>query len=118
MAQSISIDPLSINSLFLASEPDLDIHGDPYFFIDATTRGGMSGSPVLLRLFGGYNAKNGNYNMTPGPTNLFMGIYSGRLNENSEIGRVWKPKVIHEILGATNPTSTSTQTVAQDAPAG
>ena len=82
----------------IASDPDLDINGNPYFYIDATTREGMSGSPVLLRAFGGYNTKSGNYNMVTGAVNLFMGVYSGRLNDTAEIGKVWKPRVIHEIL--------------------
>ena len=38
----------------IASDPDLDYDGRPAFLIDATTRGGMSGSPVVLRLSGGY----------------------------------------------------------------
>ncbi len=32
----------------IASDPDLDYDGRPAFLIDATTRGGMSGSPVIL----------------------------------------------------------------------
>jgi hypothetical protein len=34
----------------IASEPDLDFDGSPSFLIDATTRIGMSGSPMVLRM--------------------------------------------------------------------
>jgi len=62
-----------------------DIHGHPdqkHFLIDATTREGMSGSPVVAR-----------NRISP-----FMGIYSGRLPDDVEIGIVWRSIVIHELL--------------------
>jgi hypothetical protein len=83
----------------IASEPNLDFHGEPLFLIDATTRGGMSGSPVVLRLSGGYKTKNGNTVMSSsGYRTLFLGVYSGRLSGDSEIGRVWRARLINEIL--------------------
>jgi hypothetical protein len=82
----------------IASEPNLDYHGEPLFLIDATTRGGMSGSPVVLRMTGGYKKKDGTTIMSSsGYGTLFLGVYSGRLGD-SEIGRVWRPHLIHEIL--------------------
>jgi len=83
----------------IASDPDLDYNSEPLFLIDATTRGGMSGSPVVLRLTGGYKTRSGGTIM--GSSNLrtrFLGIYSGRLPGDSEIGRVWRPRLIREIL--------------------
>ena len=83
----------------IASEPNLDFHGEPLFLIDATTRGGMSGSPVVLRLSGGYKTKDGNTVMSSsGYRTLFLWVYSGRLPGDSEIGRVWRPRLINEIL--------------------
>lgn len=83
----------------IASEPNLDFHGEPLFLIDATTKGGMSGSPVVLRLSGGYKTKNGNTVMSSsGYRTLFLGVYSGRLSKDSDIGRVWRPRLINEIL--------------------
>jgi hypothetical protein len=35
-----------------------------------------------------------------GMRELFLGVYSGRIHELSEIGKVWKPKLIEEILNA------------------
>lgn len=83
----------------IASEPTLDYHGEPLFLIDATTRGGMSGSPVVLRMAGGYKKKDGGTVMSSsGYKTLFLGIYSGRLPDDSEIGRVWRPRLITEII--------------------
>ena len=82
----------------IASEPLLDLGEEPAFLIDATTRGGMSGSPVVLRLNGGYKTRSGNVMMvTSGFRTLFLGIYSGQW-PHPEIGKVWKPIVIKEIL--------------------
>ena len=83
----------------IASEPALDFKGKPLCLIDATTRGGMSGSPVVLRLSGGYKTKSGGTIMSSsGHKTLFLGIYSGRLPRDSEIGLVWRPQVIRDIL--------------------
>lgn len=83
----------------IASDPDLDFQpGTPAFLIDATTRSGMSGSPVVLRLNGGFGTRQGGYLLAGGTSTKFMGVYSGRIREESEIGTVWRPFVIHEIL--------------------
>lgn len=36
--------------------------------------------------------------MSSHSTTKFLGIYSGRIHEESEIGRVYRPRVINEIL--------------------
>lgn len=82
----------------VASDPDLDYGSRPIFLIDATTRGGMSGSPVLARLWGGYKTRSNQMIISSTPRTKFLGIYSGRINERIEIGLVWKPHVISEIL--------------------
>lgn len=81
----------------IASEPTLDYQGEPLFLIDATTRGGMSGSPVVLRPTGTYKNKSGQMAISSNIT-LFLGVYSGRLSQDSEIGKVWRPRLINEIL--------------------
>lgn len=86
----------------IASDPDLDYLGDPAFLIDATTRSGMSGSPVVLRLHGGYATSKGNYMLAGGADTRFMGVYSGRIHDESELGRVWRPRLISAILGEPN----------------
>lgn len=81
----------------IASDPDLDYNNLPVFLIDATTRGGMSGSPVVLRLSSGYSTRGGSWILGGGARTLFLGVYSGRVREKSEIGMVWRPAVINEI---------------------
>jgi len=82
----------------IASDPDLNYQGSPAFLIDATTREGMSGSPVVLRLTGGYRDSSGNLIMASGQRTKFLGVYAGRIHGQSEVGRVWRPRLIPEIL--------------------
>jgi hypothetical protein len=82
----------------IASDPGIDFQpGRPAFLIDATTRSGMSGSPVVLRLQN-YEMSDGSHVMRAGMATKFMGIYSGRIHEDSEVGKVWRPSVLPEIL--------------------
>lgn len=83
----------------VASDPDIDFQPDrPAFLIDATTRSGMSGAPVVLRLSGGYSNRDGHTIYSSGLSTKFLGVYAGRIHNASEIGRVWRPFVIQELL--------------------
>ena len=83
----------------IATDPDIDFQPNrPAFLIDATTRSGMSGSPVVVRATSGYTNKQGNQMLGMGVTTKFIGVYSGRIHDESEIGRVWRPFVINEVL--------------------
>jgi len=92
----------------IASEPEVDYDDSPVFLVDATARPGMSGSPVVRR-FGGFGYRNrGGFEMIASSTmsagrselTRFMGVYSGRLRDGAaEVGMVWKPEVIEQILG-------------------
>ncbi|MCK5131793.1 MAG: trypsin-like peptidase domain-containing protein [Candidatus Sabulitectum sp.] len=73
----------------LASEYDLDVEGARAFLVDATTREGMSGAPVVLRSFECSSGEN--------VSTRFMGIYSAQYLD-AEIGIVWRPEIITEIL--------------------
>jgi hypothetical protein len=84
----------------IASEMDLNFDNKPIFLIDATTRSGMSGSPVVLRESGLVELET---RITNGRFTKFLGVYSGRLDEISEIGRVWKPLVVNAIIDNANP---------------
>jgi hypothetical protein len=82
----------------IASDPDMPHKGHlPAFLIDATTRRGMSGSPVVVRTTGSYLTKSGHV-VTGRSRTRFLGVYSGRVHKESEIGRVWRPNVVHEVL--------------------
>lgn len=86
----------------VASEPGTS---EPYYFVDTATRSGMSGSPVIFRYRGFYK----NNLQAPeiadddwfGEGDMFAGIYSGRLGASSleaQLGLVWKPHLIDEII--------------------
>lgn len=82
----------------IATDPDLPYGGRPAFLIDATTRNGMSGSPVIIRTSGSHMTAGGGIMVGGGVMTRFLGVYSGRIHDEAEIGCVWKPEVITEIL--------------------
>ena len=81
----------------VASDIDIDWNGKPIFLIDATTKSGMSGLPVIAKRVCIYQTLHGNQ---IGNTEKFLGVYSGRMTDDYdvEVGIVWKPRVIREIL--------------------
>jgi len=83
----------------IASDIDIDWEGKPAFLIDATTKGGMSGSPVIAKRVCIYQTSHGN---VIGNAVRFLGVYSGRQIAESgiEVGFVWKPKAIFEVLAS------------------
>lgn len=80
----------------IATDYKIDWNNLPLFYIDATTRVGMSGSPVLSVKDGLCNFERNN--MKSGRFIKFMGIYSGRIDETTEIGKVWKPNTLIDII--------------------
>ncbi|MDF4518534.1 trypsin-like peptidase domain-containing protein [Vibrio parahaemolyticus] len=82
----------------IASDHDIDYEENkPAFLIDATTRSGMSGSPVVMRA-DSFQTQNGNYSIAAGMQTRLLGGYAGRIHGESEIGRVWRPFLIQEIV--------------------
>lgn len=86
----------------VASDPDLDlnINGEqlPAFLVDAKTRHGQSGSPVIYyREAGMVRQNDGSYSWKSNTT-FGIGIYSGRINKDSDLGYVWKWSLIQEII--------------------
>lgn len=81
---------------FVASE--YEIESDPTFFIDCRSRQGQSGSPVIAYRSGGAIPHSGGINIYPGSVYRFIGIYSGRINKESDLGIVWKSKVLAELV--------------------
>ena len=83
---------------FVASEPDLP---EPTFYIDCRSRPGQSGSAVIAyRGGGGVAMKDGGTGMFSGPVSRFLGIYSGRINAESDLGIVWKASAIAELVAS------------------
>lgn len=83
----------------IASDFDATTNGR-FFFIDASTRIGMSGAPVVFRPLGPYLSRSGQVLTGDGTKSIFMGIYSGRLHPESDIGIVWRPNILREVLDA------------------
>lgn len=81
----------------IASDIGIDWDDKPAFLIDATTKGGMSGSPVIAKRVGMYQTSKTNQ---IGNAVKFLGVYSGREISplGIEVGVVWKPMVLSDIL--------------------
>ncbi|MCH6161579.1 trypsin-like peptidase domain-containing protein [Streptomyces marispadix] len=83
----------------IATEVDVDFGDLPCFLIDSRTRPGQSGSPVIAYSPGGMTAMaNGETVMAQNAMANLLGVYSGRINEKSDLGHVWKTKAVREIL--------------------
>ena len=86
---------------FVASEPTVDFNDLPIQLIDCRSRQGQSGAPVLAYRSGGMIAmedgSSANFN---GPVSRLIGIYSGRINAESDIGIVWKTSSIFELVAS------------------
>ncbi|MGG3795498.1 serine protease [Pseudomonas paraversuta] len=92
----------------IATDIEINFNGEsPAFLIDATTRSGMSGSPVYIRSAGNYQARDGKSWFSDGLITRFLGVYSGRIHEDSEVGIVWRPDVLIEIIEHNKDTNLS-----------
>lgn len=86
---------------FVATEPDIDHDDLPQILIDCRTRRGQSGSAVIAyRSGGGVAMERGGSATFSGPVSKFIGIYSGRINPESDLGIVWKASAIAELIAA------------------
>ena len=86
---------------FIASEPAVNFSGLPTFLIDCRSRPGQSGSAVIVYGAGGtFAMEDGSTAVMAGEVIRLLGIYSGRINEQSDLGIVWKVSAIAELLGA------------------
>jgi hypothetical protein len=84
---------------FLASEPAISFNNLPIQLIDCRARQGQSGSPVIAYRNGGtISMDNGDTAIYSGPIERFIGIYSGRINSESDLGIVWKATAIAELI--------------------
>jgi len=87
----------------IASEPSVGYGGYPRFLVDARTRDGQSGSPVILHTTANtppMKFSDGSMRSYPGRSYL-LGVYSGRIHRGadvSDIGIVWKARVIGDII--------------------
>lgn len=99
------------SSGFIASEPEMDFNNLPVLLIDCRSRQGQSGSPVVLYRPGGAIAlKNGSTGIHAGVFSELIGIYSGRIHKDSDLGMVWKMRAIRQLVASINETSKSRST--------
>lgn len=84
---------------FVASDMAPDWNGLPAFLVDCRGRPGQSGSPVLARRPAGYVDHADLHHFDKAGTR-FMGVYSGRVNSESDIGIVWKVEALDEIISS------------------
>lgn len=80
----------------VASEIAEDFEGLPAFLVDCRSREGQSGSPVIA--YGNTFADRNSFAIHEAPKTRLMGVYSGRVNAGSDLGKVWKPKALSEII--------------------
>lgn len=86
---------------FMASEPNIPYEGMPKFLIDCRSRQGQSGSPVVAHRSGGaVPMEGGNTAIFTSPITNLLGVYSGRINAESDLGIVWKTELISEIIAS------------------
>lgn len=94
---------------FMAQELGIVTPDNQTFLIDCRTRQGQSGSPVIAYRANTYTyvSESGRIstNTDPGAVKWeFLGIYSGRINPESDLGRVWHVSAIEEVLAAAEAT--------------
>ncbi len=83
---------------YIASEPDTNYKGLPSFLIDCRARPGQSGSLVIARFLPGDIVDyKGNMYRAQKEMVHFLGIYSGRINSESDLGIVWKMDALRNI---------------------
>lgn len=86
---------------FIASEPIIDFNDLPIQLIDCRSRQGQSGSPVLAYRSAGMVAMaGGGAAAYDRPVSKLIGIYSGRINAESDLGIVWKTSAIFELVNS------------------
>jgi len=86
---------------FLATEPVADFADLPVSLVDCRSRQGQSGSPVVAYRSGGMVAiEGGGASAFSGPVWRFIGVYSGRVNPESDLGLVWKTSALAELMRA------------------
>lgn len=99
----------------IASEPRWQARLERCFWIDAATRGGMSGSPVVASALSVEDDSRliGNGPLRPDsiivskPGLAFLGVYSGRIGIadalEAQIGKVWHAAEVQEMLANPRP---------------
>lgn len=96
--KSVFTSPIWVTG-YIASEPDFDYENLPSFLIDCRARPGQSGSPVIYYIkVGQLEYDDGFLASAKKEQSHLLGIYSGRINKDSDLGIVWKVNILKEII--------------------
>ncbi|WP_079050292.1 S1 family peptidase [Streptomyces sp. NRRL F-5122] len=82
----------------IAWRPTWDWEGLPSFLLDCRARPGQSGSPVVFQADEFTSFRGADGTIKKGPAWEFVGVYSGRTHEHSDIGIVWKRAAVIELI--------------------
>jgi hypothetical protein len=83
----------------LATEPIISFQDLPLSLVDCRTRQGQSGSPVIAyRNRGLIPTTDGGATDFGYPVWQFLGIYSGRINAESDLGMLWKAQALAQLI--------------------
>ena len=95
---------------YISTEPDIDWNGLPAFLLDCRSRQGQSGAPVLLHL-----RPTDTVMLADGDTlhhgatvTRLVGVYSGRVDASSDLGRVFTTAAVRDVLAQLHPHADST----------
>ncbi len=89
---------------FIASELSIAYDGKRVFLIDCRSRPGQSGAPVIAYRASSAAMEDGSMSIcTADPQARFLGVYSGRIHPDSDIGMVWHASVVRELVNAIPP---------------
>jgi hypothetical protein len=85
---------------FIAGETFVDWNNLPIQLIDSRTRKGQSGAPVIAyRSEGSTVLMDGKLvQIRKGAVSQFLGVYSGRINDESDVGMVWKAAAVRALV--------------------
>ena len=83
---------------FIATEIGIDHEQLPQFLIDCRSRPGQSGSPVIAHRPGGMTPLMQERTFASTPLTELLGVYSGRVNEESDMGIVWKKDALRAVV--------------------
>lgn len=83
---------------YMATEPNIDYNDKPVFLIDCRSRTGQSGAPVISFRSDGVVGHNSFQGTWTAPSSDFLGVYTGRINEQSDLGIVWNRRAIIDLI--------------------
>ena len=84
---------------FIATEIQFNHDDLPMFLVDARTRKGQSGGPVIFFSRSGmFPTRDGVDSGLGSNLMRFMGVYSGRIRDDSDLGRVFRRDAVLDVL--------------------